>query len=870
MNLMTRTLSATAVAAALTAGGPIIREVRGDDARQPAESVRAQRPPAVPLVTTDPYFSIWSFADELTQKSTTHWTGKPQHLTSLVRIDGQTYRIMGDAPKDLPALKQTSLVVRPTQSIYTFDGNGVTVTLTFTSPLLPDDLMILSRPVSYLTWTAKATDGKTHDASVYFDAGSELAVNTPDQRVTPARQTLGDLNVLSVGSEEQNLLLSSGDDRRIDWGHFYVASDSKSSSAALAPADASRKAFAAGTEVKEDTISTAPASEASVLAVSIPLGKVSGEPVMRHVTLAYDDEFSIKYFRDNLKPYWRKDGATAVDLITAAEKDYDALLKRCDAFDKELVADLTKVGGDSYAQLGVLAWRQALAAQKVCVDSKGQPLSFSKENFSNGCIATVDVLYPASPQMMVFAPSLLKASLVPLLDYSNTPLWKDDCAPHDLGTYPLAIGQVYGGGAKSPMPVEETGNMLIMVAALAKTEGNADFAAKYWPVLSIWNNYLKEHGLDPANQLCTDDFAGHIARNSNLSAKAIMGIASYAMLADMLGKTDVAKSNFATAREYAHKWMEMGDDGDHYQLVFGDAGKGTWSQKYNIAWDKILDLNVFPSEVAKKEIAFYKTKMNKFGLPLDSRKTYTKIDWELWTATLAEDQADFEMIVDACAKWANETPARVPLSDWYETDTGRQSGFQARSVVGGLFIGLMRDKEIWHKYAARDTLKPDGWAKLPWEMPPLKKLVAAADTAPATWKYTTETPAAEWKSSEFDDSNWKTGQSGFGVRDTPGAIVHTQWDTSDIYLRREITVPAGELHDPQILIHHDDNVEVYLNGVLALKSSGFTTSYQPRPMSKSARDTLKPGKNVIAVHCHQDGGGQFIDVGLVDVLPMPK
>lgn len=870
MHWMTRTISATAVAAVLTSG-PVIRKVHAAPEQSTTKST-TQRPPAVPLVMSDPYFSIWSTANSLSTLETRHWTGKPHRLTLLVRIDGKTYRLMGDAPDEVAALRQSALHVFPTQTVYEFETGGVKITLTFTSPMLPDDLMVLSRPVTYITWSAASIDGKPHDTAVYFDAASEIAVNTPDQTVITGRQKVGTLDVLSVGSEDQNVLLTSGDDRRIDWGHLYVVADGAKAKSTLAPAAAARAAFGSGSEFPADA-ATQPvkASEAPVLAISMPLGNVAGEAVSGHVTLAYDDEVSIKYFRTSLKPYWRKDGATATDLITAAEKDYQSLLNRCSAFDAELMADLNKIGGESYAQLGALAWRQALAAQKLCADANGQPLSFSKENFSNGCIATVDVLYPASPQMVIFAPSLLKASLVPILDYSASPLWKDDSAPHDLGTYPLAIGQVYGGGEKSPMPVEETGNMLIMLGALAKTEGNADFAGKYWPVLTTWTNYLKKNGLDPANQLCTDDFAGHIARNANLSAKGIVGIASYGMLADMLGKKEVAEESMKTARAYARKWMEMADAGDHYQLVFGEEGKDTWSQKYNIAWDKLLDLNVFPDEVIEKEIAFYRNKMNRYGLPLDSRKTYTKLDWQLWTATMTRDPADFQMIVDACARWANETNARVPMTDWYETESGKQSGFQARSVVGGLYIGLMRDKAIWHKYAARDTAKPGQWAEINYKMPPMRKLLATADTAPATWKYTTETPDAKWMDSSFDDGSWKSGKSGFGTKGTPGAVIHTPWDTSDIYLRREFDLPTGELHDPQLFIHHDDDVEVYVNGVLATRAQGFLTTYSARPMSKSARAALLPGqKNVIAVHCRQHGGGQFIDVGLVDVLPMPN
>lgn len=836
-----------------------------------AQAKVVQRPPAVPLVACDPYFSIWSAADTLNGKATTHWTGKPHRLTSLVRIDGQTFRVMGDSPSDIAPMRQLGVVVQPTQTIYEFEENGVRLTVTFTTPSLPDDIAVLSRPVTYITWSARAVDGKSHETSVYFDAGAELAVNTPNQAVITSRSTAGPLSVLRVGSKDQPVLKSRGDDIRIDWGYFYVGVDAAGSSTSIArPADV-RGAFATGAKLPKDASSDAvEAANASVLAASIPLGSVGSEPVSRNITIAYDDEYSIKYFREPIRPYWRKDGASASDLLVTSQKEYASLIARCNAFDAELMADLNKIGGDSYVQLGVLAWRQALAAQKVCADANGQPLMFSKENFSNGCLATVDVLYPAGPQLAIFAPSLLKASLVPLMDYSASPLWIHDSAPHDLGTYPLAGGQVYGGAATSPMPVEESGNMLVLMAALAKAEGNAEFAGKYWPVLTTWYNYLKQHGLDPANQLCTDDFAGHIARNANLSVKAIMGIASYGMLADMLGKEQEAKLATQTAREYARKWMEMADEGDHYALVFGDEGKGTWSQKYNLVWDELLDLNIFPPEVAQREMAFYKTKMNKYGLPLDSRRAYTKLDWELWTATMADNEKDFRQIVDLCAKWANETPARVPLSDWYETDTGKQSGFQARSVVGGLFIGLMRDKEIWKKYAARDTLKPDNWAELPWEMPPMKRIIDAADTTPATWKYTTDAPAGKWMGEEFDDAEWKSGQSGFGTRGTPGAVVHTPWETDEIFLRRDFVLTETQFNDPQLLIHHDEDVEVYVNGVLAAKSHGFVAEYTTMPLSTAGKAALRKGRNVIAVHCRQTTGGQYIDVGLVDVLPLEK
>lgn len=245
--------------------------------------------------------------------------------------------------------------------------------------------------------------------------------------------------------------------------------------------------------------------------------------------------------------------------------------------------------------------------------------------------------------------------------------------PHDLGTYPLANGQVYGGGERTEenqMPVEESGNMLIILAALAKIEGNADFSKQYWPQLSKWAAYLADKGFDPESQLSTDDFAGHLAHNTNLSIKAIEALGAYGSLCMMLGKEVEGKKYLFLAKDFADRWTKEAHDGDHYRLAFDKPR--TWSQKYNLVWDRLLGLRLFEPSVAREETRFYETKMNPFGLPLDNRRDYTKLDWTVWTATLTGDKPPFEGMVNSIVKFLNETPDRAPMPDWYRTEVPRK------------------------------------------------------------------------------------------------------------------------------------------------------------------------------------------------------
>jgi hypothetical protein len=261
------------------------------------------------------------------------------------------------------------------------------------------------------------------------------------------------------------------------------------------------------------------------------------------------------------------------------------------------------------------------------------------------------------------------------------------------------------------MPVEESGNLIILVTALAEIEGNADFAAHYWPLLARWADYLKAKGFDPEKQLCTDDFMGPLAHNVNLSAKAIVALGAYGKLCAMHGEMEKAEQFTALAKELAARWAKEADDGDHFRLAFDQPG--TWSQKYNLIWDRVLGLNLFADSMLRKEMAYYSRVTNRYGLSLDSRKAQAELPWSFWTASLTGDDVDYHKVFDPIYDYVNMTPVRLPFPDLYQTETANGQGFRARPVLGGIFIRALLNHTVWQKWASRDTGKPADWAPMP-------------------------------------------------------------------------------------------------------------------------------------------------------------
>lgn len=639
------------------------------------------RPPATPLINVDPYFSVWCESDHV-HSNTVHWTGKSNSMAIRLFVDGEEFHLLGlnekdpDTKKRVNTLKLGSMDVDCYSTELTYENERVRVKLKFTSPVMVDDLYYASRPVSYLKASCERLDGSVKSVRLKVVAGEELVLNRAGEgRALSKTADIEGITAISMGRGRQRVLWRSDDDVRIDWGYFYLG--------------VKGEAEVGNTVIYERHLGEMYAVYA--------LCELDDEAL---ILFAYDDIESIQYFGDNLKAYWKKDGKTIEEAIAEAAEDYEAVLSRCDGFSKRLWEDAVAKGGEKYAELLQLATRQVMNAHKLVVDKEGNNLFISKECHSNGCAATVDVTYPSAPMFLIYNPELLKGMLRPVMRYAASEEWIYDFAPHDVGQYPLVNGQVYGVkrnpdksveiSYETQMPVEECGNMLILFAAICEADNAASFVKPYIETVDAWSKYLIKYGLDPENQLCTDDFAGHLAHNVNLAIKAIMGIEAYSMILERLGDLERAKELDKVAREYAASLEERAKNSDGSLRLAYDKPE-SFSLKYNSVWDKIWRKGIFTESFYKNEIARYKKEMLPYGVPLDSRRPYTKSDWLIWVASLADSKEDFNFFADSLWAAYNTMRSYAPMTDWYYCDTSHMAGFRNRTVQGGLFIRLMLD-----------------------------------------------------------------------------------------------------------------------------------------------------------------------------------
>ena len=742
---------------------------------------------------------------------------------------------------DVQVAEQKSVDVMATSSYYTFSCGPVELDVVFTAPMIITDLDLLSTPINFISYQVRSTDGQQHHVQFYLSTTPRLTVNEPAQAVDVCLETHDGVQYAKAGSTAQPVLGRAGDLICIDWGYLYLSG--QNGQVSVAPTGIMESVFT--------TTGQLPAYEGEVrnqspcymtsLAYVHDFGQTA--QAASYMMVGYDEVKDIRYFNKDYKGYWARNGKTIHEAFKEMSAQYEQLMERCRQQDKVIYDDGLASGNVKYAELLAASYRQVLAAHKLFQDDGGRLLYFSKENNSNGCVNTVDLTYPSAPLFLLYNTELQKGMMTSIFEYQRAHGWNKDWAAHDLGTYPHANGQVYGGD----MPLEESGNMLTLAYMISKIEGNTNWVNTYWTIITRWVNYLVDNGQDPANQLCTDDFAGHWAHNANLSIKAIMGIAAYAELCKMRGRTDLYTRYMDIAKRMAQVWEIDARDGDHYKLAF-DRG-GSWSQKYNLVWDKLWGINIFPKQVMEREIKYYLTKQNTYGLPLDNREKYSKSDWIIWTASMADDTETFLKFSDPLWKWVNETTDRVPLCDWFWTDSRHMRGFRARSVIGGHWMRVLMDK-----YAPASTA-PEAWAPQGYKI----RSRWAAEVTP-------ENVLPEYPRPQLVRQEWQNLNGLWDYRVTTARAIPTEWDgkilvpfplesslsgvmrmldkNNFLWYQREFTVPA-EWAGRQVRINFgaaDYMARVYVNGNFVGSHTGGFGEF-----SFDITSQLKEGVNTVAV-----------------------
>ncbi|AEW98431.1 glutaminase family protein [Streptantibioticus cattleyicolor] len=661
------------------------------------------RPPAVPLAVRSPYLSAWLPADGAAGTWPVFWTGRTTAMTGIARVDGVPYLFLG-APnvpgQVLRGMAQRSLTVTATRSRYLFEAAGVELALTFLSPVEPGDLRRQSMPLSYLTAEVRSRDGRAHDVTVYFDISGEWAHGDAGTKIRWARESVSGpgattVTALSFTPDAPQPLGENGD--MATWGTVVWNATDRPGLTWQIGADTTVRAAA----VKDGELAgTADPDQPRrindnwpVFAFNFDLGSVHRSTETAVLSVGHVREPAVSYLGTPLPPLWRSYWPSWQRMAAFFHADAADASRRTAALDRKVKRDATAAGGPKYAALCALSLRQAYAGTEL-VSRDGKPWAFLKEISSDGNVSTIDVTYPAMPVFLHTDPAYLGLLLAPMLDYPEHGGWPKTFAEHDLGSsYPNAAG--HNDGNEEDMPVEESANMLIMCAAYLARADSATaraFAGEHYRVLRQWADYLVDNALDPGYQNQTDDFTGFIGHSANLALKGILGIGAMSRVAAAAGRTADAARYRSTARDYAAQWADKAQDTtrDHLKLAYDQPG--TWSLKYNGYPDALLGLGLVPESVAAEEAAWYATQANPYGIPLDVRHAYTKGDWEMWTAAWLRAHPVSGYLVDALYDFAHTTPSRVPFTDWYDTVANKQSGFQARPVVGGVFALLTLDR----------------------------------------------------------------------------------------------------------------------------------------------------------------------------------
>ncbi|KAK7470511.1 hypothetical protein VKT23_001937 [Stygiomarasmius scandens] len=652
-------------------------------------------PPSIPLAVRTPYLSAWlpqGSGAALNSAWPTFWTGSILGWAGFVNVDGTSFLFLGDPAVPNASFQratQTSFTFTSTQSIFVLSAGPVELTVTFLSP--PSDLLKQSIPFAYMSVSARSTDGAAHTVQIYSDISAEW-VSGDNSLVANWSTTTGDNLIHQVQLTEQAVFQEAND--HTQYGSAFFVTSNVAGATFQTGADVTVRAQFIQNGVLPNTKDTnfrAVSDNWPVFGLAHDLGSI---------TSATEVLFAVGHIRDPAIEYITVDGmqnrslffwsqfSSAAQVIASFIGDFSDALSRAKAFDTQVQNDANRISSD-YTGVVELSIRQSLAANEITISKNSDGtfntddvLVFMKEISSDGNTNTVDVIFPAWPIFLYTNPQLGKFLLEGLFRYQASGLYPNKWSVHDLGAhYPQAVG--HNDGNDEAMPVEESGNMLIMALSYAQKTGDNSHLTTFTDLLDQWTQFLITDSLIPANQISTDDFAGPLANQTNLAIKGIVGIKAMSEIAKILGDDEKSANYSAIAADYVTRWQGFAQSktGPHLTLAYGN--DSSWGLSYNLFGDKLLGLNLFPQSVYEMQTAWYQTVTEPFGVPLDTRHTYTKSDWEIWTGGIMTSTTARDIFVSAVHRWASSGTSTAPFGDWYETTNGAPQGFRARPVVGG-------------------------------------------------------------------------------------------------------------------------------------------------------------------------------------------
>ncbi|KAL4736467.1 DUF1793-domain-containing protein [Aspergillus similis] len=651
-------------------------------------SYRPTRPPSYPLAVKNPYLSTWMPSDQvrtMPYAEPQFWAGQSLSWSVMARVDNRTYSLMGTRdpgdrihPAAVRAAEYTA-----THSVFKLTASSLDFTLDFFSPISPSNYLRQSLPFSYLTVTVSGADA--NNVQVYTSIDGRWT----GKEQSTVRDFHGEGTTLAYSLNVKDAIPYTENSDMATWGEAILSSRQ---------APQSELSYSSGRrgEVRSQFVndgklsgSDEPWVPGGIVAFSHDLGTVSGEQSI-NFAVGYVREAAINYLGKPYTGYYRAHYFNTYKALSHFFDDYPAAVVESKIVDSEMAAQAAVAGGNKYADIVSLSARQAWGGIDLTIPSdsldKTEVLAFIKELSSNGNLNTVDVIMPAFPIYYIMDPDYIRHLLEPMMRYLAAGRWRLPYTIHDMGThYPNAIG--HDDQKAEPMPIEECGNLMVLVLAYVTATGDRAWVNQYIDILKRYADYLVENSIDIELQLSSNDAAGPLANETNLAIKAAVGLKAFG---EISGLSEYSRVGEERANLFFSQGLGTDETRSHFVLQYPNKPI-SWKTPYNLYPDVLFNLNTFPREAYQMGNTFFKKVRSEYGVPLDNRQDWAKSDWNMWLAGTFDDETTRHEFIDDLWAFVSNGKHNWPFSDRYVATSakGREPGLpvlcRARPTVGGHF-----------------------------------------------------------------------------------------------------------------------------------------------------------------------------------------